>query len=187
MKFFVQNHQIWLQGSWRTSKRYFGHHKISTKTVMKRECAPNATSSVISYSSASLECLERSDGVDDSATRISGGIFNAGKLTWLARGASLEVVTTKNGSRQAAWRFGWSPKSQRAVCITSVAEFPMEDGVKLVVGLRYLSNRNAGMICLFDPYISRVVKAIEVPFAVTVVHTVRTSGGATASSRHAFR
>ena len=124
--------------------------------------------------------------MDDAGTCIPGGIFNAGRLTWLARGASLEMVNTKNGSRQAAWRFGWTPKTQGAVCISSVAEFPMEDGVKLVVSLRDLSGRNTGMICLFDPCISRVVKAIEIPFAVTVVQAVRSAGGA-AVPRHAFR
>ena len=153
-------------------------------SIMKRECSPNSTSSLISYTRATIECLERSD---DAAICISGGVFNAGKLTWLARGAALEVVNTKNGFRKAAWRFGRTLKSQRAVCITSVAECPMEDGAKkLVVGLKDMSGRNTGMVCLFDPYVSRVVKAIEIPYPVTVVQAVSSAGGVGAH-RHSFR
>ena len=36
-------------------------------------------------------------------------------------------------------------------------------------------------LCIFDPFVSRVIKAIEIPYPVTVVEGVTGSGGAQAS------
>ena len=153
---------------------------------MKRECTPNSTSPLISYCNATIECLERPIASEDTDSRISGRAFHGGKLSWLARGACLEVVNTITGFRRAAWRFGWNENGARSVCITSVAEFPMEDGMKLVVGLKNTSGALPGMVCLFDPFVSRVIKAIEIPYPVTVVETITSSGGAGAPP-HAHR
>lgn len=127
-----------------------------------------------------VECLERPDVPDDTESYISGGVLRGGKLAWLARGATLEVINTTNGSRQASWRFGCSSQQQRSVCISSVAELHMEDGAKLLVGLKKLSSGSGGIVCIFDPFVSRVIKAIEIPYPVTVVEGVTGSGGAQA-------
>ena len=154
--------------------------------VMKGVCSPNWTSPLMSYSSATIECLERSDALDDTESFISGGVASGGKLAWLFRGATLEVVNVANGARQASWRFGWRVKQQRPVCITSVAELHIEDGAKLLVGLKELSGSSEGIICLFDPRVSRVIKVIETPYPVAAVEGVTGSGGAQALP-HAFR
>lgn len=155
---------------------------------MKRECSPDSTSPLISYCNATIECLERPTAAEDADSRISGQVFYGGKLSWLARGSSLEVVSTDTGFRRAAWRFGWNmnTNSSRPVCITSVTEFLMENEVKLVVGLKDSSGSLPGMICLFDPFVSRVIKAVEIPYPVTTVETITSSGGAGAPA-HCLR
>ncbi|CAH3037704.1 unnamed protein product [Porites lobata] len=148
---------------------------------MKRVCSPNSVMPLRSYSSVTLECLERPEVADDTESYISGGVLRGGKLAWLARGASLEVINTTTGSRQASWRFGCGIQQQRSVCISSVQELYMEDGPKLLVGLKGLSSGSGGVVCIFDPFVSRVIKAIEIPYPVTVVEGVTGSGGAQAS------
>lgn len=152
---------------------------------MNRACSPNSVTSV-NYSSVTIECLERPDVLDDTESYISGGVLRGGKLAWLVRGASLEVINTVTGLRHASYRFGWSLHQQRSVCISSVSELHIEDGIKLVVGLKDLSGGGGGIVCIFDPFLSRVIKAIEIPYPVTVLECVTSSGGAQASP-HALR
>lgn len=147
---------------------------------MQRLLAPNCTSSLKSYSNSTLECLERPEVAEDSTTLISGSVFANGKLAWLARGSALEVVDAKTGQRTAAWRFGWSAGQKRAVTISCVAAFPMDHTDRLVVGLQDLSGSLPGMVCLFDPHVSRVIKAVVMPYPVTSLETVLTRGGADA-------
>ncbi|XP_078375377.1 protein ELYS-like isoform X3 [Oculina patagonica] len=151
---------------------------------MKRGCSPNTITS-LNYSSVTIECLERPDVLDDTESYISGSVLRGGNLAWLVRGATLEVINTSTGSRQASYRFGWSPNQQRSVRISSVSELHVEDGTKLLVGLKDLSGGGGGIVCIFDPLVSRVIKAIDVPYPVTVVEGVTGSGGAQASP-HAF-
>ncbi|KAJ7394682.1 Protein ELYS [Desmophyllum pertusum] len=151
---------------------------------MKRACSPNSITS-LNYSSVTIECLERPDVLDDTESYISGGVLRGGKLAWLVRGATLEVVNTITGSRQASFRFGWRPHQQRSVCISSVSELHFEDGPKLLVGLKDVSGGGGGIVCIFDPFVSRVIKAIEFPYPVTVVEGVTGSGGGRALP-HAF-
>lgn len=152
---------------------------------MKRACSPNSITS-LNYSSVTIECLERPDVLDDTESYISGQVLRGGKLAWLVRGATLEVINTVTGLRHASYRFGWSPHQQRSVCISSVSELHIEDGTKLLIGLKDLCGGGGGIVCIFDPFVSRVIKAIEVPYPVTVVECVTSSGGAQASP-HAFR
>ncbi|PFX23473.1 Protein ELYS [Stylophora pistillata] len=147
---------------------------------MKRTCSPDSITP-LNYSIVTTEGLERPDFVNDSQSYILGGVLGAGKLAWLARGATLEVINTLNGERQACCRFGWGPTRQRFLSISSVSEFHIEDGTKLLVGLKDLSSGGAGVLVIFDPLLSRVIKAIEVPYPVTVVESVTGSGGAQAA------
>ena len=152
---------------------------------MKRACSPNSITP-LDYSIVTTEGLERPDVVNDAQSYILGGVLGAGKFAWLARGATLEVINTINGERQACCRFGWSPQRQRFLSISSVSELHIEDGTKLLVGLKDLSSGGAGVLVIFDPLLSRVIKAIEVPYPVTVVESVTSSGGAQAAP-HALR
>ncbi|RMX53817.1 hypothetical protein pdam_00000467 [Pocillopora damicornis] len=139
---------------------------------MKRACSPNSITP-LDYSIVTTEGLERPDVVNDAQSYILGGVLGAGKFAWLARGATLEVINTINGERQACCRFGWSPQRQRFLSISSVNELHIEDGTKLLVGLKDLSSGGAGVLVIFDPLLSRVIKAIEVPYPVTVVESLR--------------
>lgn len=150
---------------------------------MKRACTPNSVTALKCYNSGTIECLERQDVPDDTESYISGRVLRGGKLAWLVRGATLEVINTVTGSRHASWRFGSSLQQQRSVCISCVNELHMEDGAKLLVGLKDLSGGGGGIVCIFDPFVSRVIKAIEIPYPVTVVEGVTGSGGAQASPR----
>ena len=153
---------------------------------MKRACSPNSITPLRCYSSVTIECLERPGVLDDTESYISGSVLRGGKLAWLVRGATLEVVNTVTGSRHASWRFGSNLQRQRSVCISSVNELHMEDGTKLLVGVKDLSGTGGGIVCIFDPFVSRVIKAIEIPYPVTVVEGVTGSGGAEATP-HALR
>lgn len=152
---------------------------------MNRACSANSVTPLRCYSSVTIECLERPDLQHDTESYISGSVLRSGKLAWLVRGATLEVINTTTGSRHASWRFGSSLKQQRLLCISSVSELRTEDGTKLLVGLKDLSGVGGGIVCIFDPFVSRVIKAIEIPYPVTVVESVTGSGGAHASP-HAF-
>ena len=145
---------------------------------MMQECSPDDTSSLITYCRPTIECLERPTATGDADSRIFGKLFFGGKFAWLARGASLEVVNTDTGFRRAARRFGWKRNNARPVCITSVTEFLMEDKVRLVVGLKDSSGSLPDTICIFNPFVSRVIKAIKIPYPVTTVETITSSGGA---------
>ena len=79
-----------------------------------------------------------------------------------------------------------STSRKLAYSISCVEELPSANGLYLVVGLRSTGASSSGMVCLFDPILSRVIKAIEVPRAVTSVECVTTGGGPDAP-RHAIR
>lgn len=150
------------------------------------EIASSWTSSVKLYSNPTIECLERFESADEVSSRIAGKSSRSGKWSWLVRGSALEVVDTTSGQRLSAWRFGWSSTKKLPYTISCVEEFPFSDGLYLVVGLKSTTASSAGMVCLFDPVLSRVIKAIEVPLAVTNVESLVTSGGANAP-QHSIR
>lgn len=151
-----------------------------------RDIDSNWTSSVKLYSSPTIECLERLDTTDETTSRISGRCSRSGKWSWLVRGSALEVVDPSSGQRLSAWRFGWSSTRTLSYSISCIEEFTSSNGLYLVVGLRSTTSSSSGMVCLFDPILSRVIKAIQIPRAVTAVESVTTSGGANAPT-HSIR
>ncbi|CAB3993861.1 ELYS-like, partial [Paramuricea clavata] len=144
-----------------------------------REIEPTKTSSLKLYSSSTIECLERLEGSDEVSTRIFGKSSRCGKYSWLVRGSALEVINPTSGQRLSAWRFGWSSSKKLSFSINCVEELPTPDSLYLLVGLQNMAG-SSGMVCLFDPVLSRVIKAIEFPRAVTTLECLTTSGGANA-------
>ena len=69
--------------------------------------------------------------------------------------------------------------------INCVEELSTPDGLYLVVGLQNATG-SSGMVCLFDPVLSRVIKAIDFPRAVTTIECITSSGGANAP-QHSIR
>ena len=90
-----------------------------------------------------------------------------------------------SGQRLSAWRFGWSTNKKLSFSINCVEEFPTSDGLYLLVGLKNMIG-STGMVCLFDPVLSRVVKSVEFPKAVTTIECLTTAGGANAP-QHSIR
>lgn len=87
------------------------------------------------------------------------------------------MIDPSTGQRLSAWRFGWSASKRISFSISCVEEFPSPDGLYLLVGLQNTTG-SSGMVCLFDPMLSRVIKAIEFPMAVTTIECLTMSGGA---------
>ncbi|XP_078697453.1 protein ELYS-like [Branchiostoma floridae x Branchiostoma belcheri] len=142
--------------------------------MVKQVQSPSSTSALVQYSPATVECLESGAVRGDQGTPIFGAVCTGGQWAWLARGASLEVVNTQTGARQGAWCFGKTQKDPM-VSISCVQEYEYQKSVKLVVGLQTGSGR--GMVCLLDPNISKVIKAVDIPHKVTSVEPITNAGG----------
>ncbi|XP_019614124.1 PREDICTED: protein ELYS-like [Branchiostoma belcheri] len=142
--------------------------------MVKQVQSPSSTSTLVQYSPATIECLESGATRGDQGTPIFGAVCTGGQWAWLARGASLEVVNTQTGTRQGAWCFGKTQKDPM-VSISCVQEYEYQKSVKLVVGLQTGSGR--GMVCLLDPNISKVIKAVDIPHKVTSVEPITNAGG----------
>lgn len=95
------------------------------------------------------------------------------------------MIDPTSGERLSAWRFGWSTSKKLRFSVNCVEEFATPDGLYLLVGLQNMSG-TSGMVCLFDPILSRVIKAIEFPRAVRAIECVTTSGGGNAP-QHSIR
>lgn len=88
-------------------------------------------------------------------------------------GSILEVVATDTQNRLAAWNFGIMLHDSEVV-IQCVAEFWAGDSLRLLVGLK--NSSIAGLVCVLNVNLSRVVKAIEIPFKVCIFRQVISSG-----------
>ncbi|XP_077998282.1 protein ELYS-like [Glandiceps talaboti] len=143
--------------------------------MMKREQIPNFTSGLSAYNAASVKALE-SDISDDGNDTIFGGVCNDGKWAWLVRGQTLEVIHTANGVRQTAWCFN----KDSTMTISCVREYRLNQmssrrsSVRLLVGLKC---RSGGMLCVFNPYISKVTAAITIPYKVSTIEPITNVGG----------
>ena len=151
-----------------------------------KELSPHYVSSIQLLSNNAIECLELPDIADEARCGLSGRVIADGSHTkwcWIARGSALEVARLEDGGRQASYKFMWSPSSRSSdAYISCVSEFAREQGDMLLIGLRY-TNSSSGMVCLFDPAVSQVVKAVRVPYAVTALDTLSAIGGSKAPLR----
>ncbi|XP_070561837.1 protein ELYS-like [Ptychodera flava] len=136
---------------------------------MKTEQIPNHTSKLVAYDNAVIKALESDVGDIDNET-IFGGTCKDGKWTWLVRGQSLEVIHTSTGERQAAWCFG----DEKKVTVSCVKEYSFNNCTKLLVGLKLGSE---GMLCVFDPSVSKVTIAVSIPHKVSSIEPITNVGG----------
>uniref|UniRef100_S4RZQ7 Uncharacterized protein n=1 Tax=Petromyzon marinus TaxID=7757 RepID=S4RZQ7_PETMA len=107
-------------------------------------------------------------------------------VSWLARGAVLEVLSPRSGQRLSAYCFS-GPSGELAV--STVKGLTWAGGRYLLVGLENAQRHEAvagigGIVCLYDLGTSRVTRAIEVPGRVKALEVVSSSGGADASTQH---
>ena len=129
-----------------------------------RELKVHQTSDLLPFSYNTQENLERSD-----AGTFVGSIGSSGELAYLARGGAIEVVKIIDGSRRSACNLGTTRSN---IAVRCVNEFVLGDSRKLLLGLEVFGWKKHGLICVYDISVSKVVRAIWIPQAVTVMTVI---------------
>ncbi|XP_029651707.1 protein ELYS isoform X1 [Octopus sinensis] len=130
---------------------------------------PHNVSSVLSFQQATSTNLQLA--CSTQRYPLHGGISKDGKVCWLYSGSILEVVSCNTRNCLAAWNFGNFSHDAETI-IQCVSEFWTGDSLKLLVGLKTGSTSSNGLLCVLHIGLSKVVKAIEIPFPVTSVECV---------------
>ncbi|RDD44223.1 Protein ELYS [Trichoplax sp. H2] len=138
---------------------------------------PYKISSFMPYCKPSIERL---DNLPTPPNR-QGGTCENGWQCWLYQSSHLEVLDCGNGNCISSWNW----KKDSSATIVGVDEFSSHNSNMLVMAISTTTNSflraDSGLLYLYDPAISRVVKAIELPFTPTFVSTMTTDGGPTAT------
>ncbi|EDV23933.1 uncharacterized protein TRIADDRAFT_57661 [Trichoplax adhaerens] len=138
---------------------------------------PYKISSFMPYCKPSIERL---DNLPTPPNR-QGGTCENGWQCWLYQSSHLEVLDCRNGNCISSWNW----KKDSSATIVGVDEFSSHNSNMLVMAISTTTNSflraDSGLLYLYDPAISRVVKAIELPFTPTFVSTMTTDGGPTAT------
>ena len=136
-----------------------------------KELKPNKKSEIVPFSISTQECLDKAC-LDVNVADISVGcIFESGGYACIAKGSSLEIVNVKSGHRKAAWDFSSNENKQTVTCLCQC-------GGKFLIGLQCHNSSQCGMICVYDPGVSRVIKAISLPSVPLSLYLIKESGGA---------
>ena len=129
-----------------------------------RELKVHQTSGLLAFPYNTQENLERSD-----AGPLVGSVSSTGELAYLARGKAIEVVKISDGSRRSACNLGCIREN---VIIKCINEFAISDSRKLLLGLEVVGWKNRGLLCVYDISMSKVVRSIWLPEAVTTITTI---------------
>lgn len=143
--------------------------KISTFFIMRLDLRPNSVSDRIPFQACSQRALE---GIEFA--NAHSGLSEDGVLTWLYKGAVLEVVNTTTGYRVTSLHVEHLLKDKQA-SIVQVCEFPCQGRARLLVGVNGTSEE--GLVLMLDIASSLIVKAVKVPQQVTAIERVLTHGG----------
>ncbi|XP_035748123.1 protein ELYS isoform X1 [Egretta garzetta] len=143
-----------------------------------RDLTARLTSSLLRFPEVTLQALGEDERTLDS---LLCGKFSGGRngLAWLARGPQLEVVKAVTGERLSAYRF--RGVNDQPPTVRVVKEFSWQKRTGLLVGLE---EAEGSILCLYDPGISRVVKAVVLPGRVTAIEPITNHGGASVSTQH---
>ncbi len=131
-----------------------------------KELKVHYTSDLVPFSYNSQENLERSEAEVLPVGKI---LSSHADLAFMARGTSLEVIYTSNGTRRSACNLGNGKDNVKIQC---VCEFFVEDNRKLLIGLDVVGRKRNGILCVYDLAVSRVTRAIFVPEPVTFIHVL---------------
>ncbi|CAG9823287.1 unnamed protein product [Phaedon cochleariae] len=106
-----------------------------------------------------------------AGTQLLGGIFQDSRHVWHAKGASLEVRDTRTGCKVGAWMFGSILKDSntKIVCVEEISR-PYGRLSLLAVGLD--CTISGGIICFFDVFSSKVVRAIQINEKISALHII---------------
>lgn len=138
-----------------------------------KELCPNKRSDPIPYSATVQECLDKDDN-DVGLAKIKDG----GKISFIAKGSSLEIVNLQNGSRNASFSFDKETSNWRVSC------FCQYQGKYLITLVDHSPNQPKGLLCVYDPGVSRIIKAIQLPYKPTSICLLKDYGGA--GDKHNF-
>ncbi|XP_072402062.1 uncharacterized protein Elys isoform X1 [Diabrotica undecimpunctata] len=102
---------------------------------------------------------------------ILGGILHDTGHVWHAKGPTLEVRNTKTGSKVGAWVFGGILKDSNTT-ITCVEEIPRPNGRISLLAVGIDCTISGGIICIFDIFSSKVLRAIQVKEKISYLHVI---------------
>ncbi|CAH1107347.1 unnamed protein product, partial [Psylliodes chrysocephalus] len=103
--------------------------------------------------------------------KLLGGVFQDSHYIWQAKGPVLEIRNTKSGHKVGAWVFGGILKDSNTK-IVCVEELQRPNGriSLLVVGIE--CTISGGIICIFDVFSSKVIRAIQIKEKISFLHVV---------------
>lgn len=140
--------------------------------VVRRVLEPHWVSSRFALPASTIEVLEDAATSSDCDSCTLAGVSSDGRISWLARGNRLEVIDINSFTRLAAWRFCAELSGSMDVCVRAVCEFRMQRDSILAIAIQL--GVASSEICLFDPSVCRVIKAISCPYVITSLEPVAT-------------
>ncbi|KAL8578235.1 hypothetical protein ACOMHN_040996 [Nucella lapillus] len=141
---------------------------------MRPDLRPSRSSELVPFQSCCVKTLD-----DCEFTNTHSAVSEDGSLTWVHKGAVLEVVSTGTGHRVASLDAQHLLRDEEAA-VTCVCEFSCQGRQRLVAALK--GSAEQGVVVLLDVASSLIVKAVEIPQQVTAVDKVLTYGGANVPS-----
>ncbi|CAH0556685.1 unnamed protein product [Brassicogethes aeneus] len=129
-------------------------------------------SNVIKYPKSTLQSFTNTDETGQQEDfQTLGGILLETNFSWLAKGPCLEVRNNKTGCKVGAWTFGYILKDSgtKVVCVDEIKK-PHGRLPLLAVGLD--CELSGGLICIFDVYGSKVIRAIQIKDKISSLHVV---------------
>lgn len=91
----------------------------------------------------------------------TGGILSDTKHVWQAKGPYLEIRDTKRGSKVGSWTFGCILKDSNTKII-DVKELQKSSGKLALLAVALDCTISGGIICLFNIFSSKVIRAIHI-------------------------
>ena len=146
-------------------------NKQTNKQTNMKELVPNKKSLLIPFAASVQESLDKIDLDKDKLHMADGCIFEDGKFACISKGSVVEILNVKTGLRTSACDFTTSDEKLIVTCFK-----PFKS--KLMIGLRCGDNPRNGVICIYDPGISRVTKTIKLPTVPISIAVIREFGGA---------
>ncbi|KAJ8920901.1 hypothetical protein NQ315_015694 [Exocentrus adspersus] len=100
-----------------------------------------------------------------------GGILSGTRYVWHAKGPSLEVRDTKTGSKVGAWTFGSILKDSntKIICVEEIYRL---NGTLSLLAVGINCEISGGLICIFDVFCSKVIRAIQIENKISSLHVV---------------
>ncbi|KAK7496763.1 hypothetical protein BaRGS_00011972, partial [Batillaria attramentaria] len=137
--------------------------------TMRLDLQPDGASELLPFQAC---CLKALDSVEFANAHAS--VSEDGSLTWIFKGAVLEVISATTGLRVASLQVAQQLRDEQAT-VACVCEFRCQGRARLLVGINGAAEQ--GMVVLLDVASSMVVKAMQIPQQVTCLESVLRYGG----------